>query len=64
VERILNSLIYDDKVERILAGDGSNLYRAIQPLLNPSGLIGTPCSLCLVRHYKYITPVIKFIKKK
>lgn len=47
---ILNTLVYDGKVERILAGDGSNLYRAIQPLVTSPGLIRTPCGLCPVRH--------------
>lgn len=46
---ILNTLVYDGKVEQILAGDGSNLYRAIQPLLNSSGLIKAPCGICPVR---------------
>ncbi|TGZ38554.1 DNA-directed RNA polymerase III subunit RPC6 [Temnothorax curvispinosus] len=49
MEMILNTLVYDGKVEQILAGDGSNLYRAIQPLLNSPGLIRTPCGLCPVR---------------
>lgn len=49
IEMILNTLVYDGKVEQILAGDGSNLYRAIQPLLNSPGLIRTPCGLCPVR---------------
>ncbi|CAL1676284.1 unnamed protein product [Lasius platythorax] len=49
MEMILNTLVYDGKVERILAGDGSNLYRAIQPLVTSPGLIRTPCGLCPVR---------------
>lgn len=55
---ILNTLVYDGKVERILAGDGSNLYRAIQPLLNSSGLIRTPCGLCPVRR---ITDLLRLL---
>lgn len=46
---ILNTLVYDGKVEKILAGDGNNLYRAIQPLLVSPGLIRSPCGLCPVR---------------
>jgi len=50
MEMILNTLVYDGKVERILAADGSNLYRAIQPLMSLPGLIRTPCGLCPVRN--------------
>lgn len=62
---ILNTLVYDGKVERTLAGDGSNLYRAIQPLLNSPGLIRTPCGLCPVRqiYHKYISLLEKLFKK-
>lgn len=51
---ILNTLVYDGKVERILAGDGSNLYRAIQPLVTSPGLIRTPCGVCPVRRFTNI----------
>lgn len=54
MEMILNTLVYDGKVERILGGDGSNLYRAIQPLLDSPGLIRTPCGLCPVRQIYYV----------
>lgn len=67
MEMILNTLVYDGKVERILAGDGSNLYRAIQPLLDSPGLIRTPCGLCPVRYIinklYYIIFIIKIIEK-
>ncbi|XP_011692437.1 PREDICTED: probable DNA-directed RNA polymerase III subunit RPC6 [Wasmannia auropunctata] len=49
IEMILNTLVYDGKAERILAADGSTLYRVVQPLLNLPGLIKTPCGLCPVR---------------
>lgn len=50
MEMILNTLVYDGKIERILSGDGNNLYRVIQPLLSSlSGLMRTPCGLCPVR---------------
>lgn len=49
LEMILNTLVYDGKVEKTLAGDGNNLYRAIQPLLSPPGLIKSPCGVCPVR---------------
>lgn len=49
IEMILNTLVYDGKVEKILAGEGNNLYRAIQPVLSSSGLVKTPCGLCPIR---------------
>lgn len=45
---ILNTLVYDGKVERTLSGDGSNLYRAVEPLLSPPGLIKSTCGICPV----------------
>ncbi|XP_037081099.1 DNA-directed RNA polymerase III subunit RPC6-like [Pollicipes pollicipes] len=53
IEKILDTLIYDGKVERRLqAGSGSEdqlkLYRATQTLLPPVGLIKTPCGICPV----------------
>lgn len=59
---ILNTLVYDGKVERILAGDGSNLYRAIQPLVTSPGLIRTPCGLCPVRRIANKLSIKTFIK--
>ncbi|KYN15022.1 DNA-directed RNA polymerase III subunit RPC6, partial [Trachymyrmex cornetzi] len=49
IEVILNTLICDGKVERTLTNDGNHLYRAVQPLLNPMGLVKTPCGVCPVR---------------
>lgn len=57
---ILNTLVYDGKVERILAGDGSNLYRAIEPLVISPGLIRTPCGLCPVRYIINILYLLHF----
>jgi len=54
IEVILNTLICDGKVERTLTNDGNQLYRAVQPLLNPMGLVKTPCGLCPVRHTLYL----------
>jgi DNA-directed RNA polymerase III subunit RPC6 len=47
---ILNTLIYDGKVEKTIASDGSNLYRAIRPLLDSSGLVKSPCGICPVSY--------------
>ncbi|XP_066598183.1 DNA-directed RNA polymerase III subunit RPC6 isoform X2 [Prorops nasuta] len=49
LEMILNTLVYDGKVEKTLTEDGNTLYRAVQPLLVPPGLIATPCGVCPVR---------------
>lgn len=49
LEMILNTLVYDGKVERTLSGDGNTLYRAVEPLLNPPGLIKSTCGVCPVR---------------
>jgi DNA-directed RNA polymerase III subunit RPC6 len=50
----LDTLIFDGKVERSTvydAGSEVRLYRAVEPLLPPSGLVFVPCGIC---------PVIKF----
>ncbi|XP_015584828.1 DNA-directed RNA polymerase III subunit RPC6 [Cephus cinctus] len=49
LEMILNTLIYDGKVEKTLSNDGTYLYRAVEPLLEPPGLIKAPCGVCPVR---------------
>ncbi|XP_001604309.1 probable DNA-directed RNA polymerase III subunit RPC6 [Nasonia vitripennis] len=49
LEMILNTLIYDGKVERTVSSDGSSLYRAINPLLNSPGLVQSSCGVCPVR---------------
>lgn len=46
---LLNALVYDGKIERTISTDGSNMYRAIQPLLSSPGLIKVPCGICPVR---------------
>ena len=57
IETILDTLIYDGKVERsIVAAPGSSgsssgntkLYRAIKPLIQPTGLMRMPCGTCPV----------------
>ncbi|XP_039182101.1 DNA-directed RNA polymerase III subunit RPC6 isoform X2 [Crotalus tigris] len=58
IETILNTLIYDGKVEMTIiaakeASAGSvdghmKLYRAISPVIQPTGLIRIPCGLCPV----------------
>ncbi|KAF7240492.1 DNA-directed RNA polymerase III subunit RPC6, partial [Varanus komodoensis] len=58
IETILNTLIYDGKVEMTIivakeatAGsvDGHlKLYRSVNPIIQPTGLVRTPCGLCPV----------------
>ncbi|XP_036179410.1 DNA-directed RNA polymerase III subunit RPC6 isoform X6 [Myotis myotis] len=58
IETILNTLIYDGKVEMtiIAAKEGTvgsvdghmKLYRAVNPIIPPTGLVRTPCGLCPV----------------
>uniref|UniRef100_A0A3B4VJN5 DNA-directed RNA polymerase III subunit RPC6 n=1 Tax=Seriola dumerili TaxID=41447 RepID=A0A3B4VJN5_SERDU len=58
IETILNTLIYDGKVEMtvIAAKEGTvgsvdgqmKLYRGVNPVIHPTGLVKTPCGLCPV----------------
>ncbi|XP_070935829.1 DNA-directed RNA polymerase III subunit RPC6 isoform X2 [Macaca nemestrina] len=58
IETILNTLIYDGKVEMtiIAAKEGTvgsvdghmKLYRAVSPIIPPTGLVRAPCGLCPV----------------
>ncbi|KAI0217572.1 DNA-directed RNA polymerase III subunit RPC6 [Lamellibrachia satsuma] len=57
IEMILDTLIYDGKVERsIVAGGGGDaggqmkLYRATPHITQPTGLMRTPCGVCPVFH--------------
>lgn len=45
---ILDTLVYDGKVERVTSMDGGNLYRAIDSLLPPPGIVRMPCGICPV----------------
>ncbi|KAJ0032908.1 hypothetical protein NQD34_000015 [Periophthalmus magnuspinnatus] len=58
IETILNTLIYDGKVEMtvIVAKEGTagsvdgqmKLYRGVNSITTPTGLVKTPCGLCPV----------------
>lgn len=60
IETILNTLIYDGKVEMtiIAAKEGTvgsvdghmKLYRAVNPIIPPTGLVRAPCGLCPVSY--------------
>lgn len=63
IETILNTLIYDGKVEMtvIAAKEGTvgsvdgqmKLYRGVNPVIQPTGLVRTPCGLCPVTYKKH-----------
>ncbi|XP_071484747.1 DNA-directed RNA polymerase III subunit RPC6-like [Diadema antillarum] len=63
ITTILNTLIYDGKVEMTVSvGAGSSsstssdqvkVYRAIQPLTKPTGLMKSPCGVCPVFNQCY-----------
>lgn len=48
LETILKTVIYDGKAQRILQADGSYLYKSVEPLLLPEGLVQSPCGICPV----------------
>lgn len=52
IEMILDTLIFDGKVEQsfVAGGDAgqTKLYRAVNPLIQPSGLMRMPCGSCPV----------------
>ncbi|KPJ18219.1 DNA-directed RNA polymerase III subunit RPC6 [Papilio machaon] len=43
---ILNTLVYDGKAESNVLSDGSKVYRAIESLIPPPGLVQVPCGVC------------------
>lgn len=59
IESILNTLIYDGKIEKITTvastvsnenNTKQNLYRSIQSIINSTPIIGTPCGICPIFH--------------
>lgn len=66
IETILNTLIYDGKVEMtvIAAKEGTvgsvdgqmKLYRGVNTIIQPTGLVKTPCGLCPVTRCAHIYP--------
>lgn len=48
LETILKTVVYDGKAQRVLNADGSYLYKAVDSLLPPEGLVQTPCGICPV----------------
>lgn len=48
METILNTLVYDGKAERTILANGNSMYRAVETLLPPPGIVRTPCGVCPV----------------
>lgn len=48
LETILKTIVYDGKAQSVLQNNGTYLYRAIDSLLPPEGLVQTPCGICPV----------------
>ncbi|XP_075231582.1 RNA polymerase III subunit F [Lycorma delicatula] len=48
IKTILDTLVYDGKVERVSSMEGGHLYRAIESLLPPPGIVRLPCGVCPV----------------
>lgn len=67
IETILNTLIYDGKVEMtiIAAKEGTvgsvdgqmKLYRGVNAIIQPTGLVKTPCGICPVTRHTRLTSV-------
>jgi DNA-directed RNA polymerase III subunit RPC6 len=51
VATILNTVVYDGKAQKIMQTDGSYLYKAIESLLPPEGIVQSPCGLCCVMRH-------------
>ncbi|XP_064485508.1 DNA-directed RNA polymerase III subunit RPC6-like [Ornithodoros turicata] len=62
IETILNTLIYDGKVEKTVVAEKStdmiNLYRAVEPLVQSTGLMRMPCGTCPVMHNCHVGGVV------
>ena len=48
IENILDTLIFDGKVEKTTKGKDAKFYRAIEPLVPTTGLVRIPCGICPV----------------
>jgi len=48
IENILDTLIFDGKVEKTTKGDDAKFYRAIEPLVPTTGIVRIPCGICPV----------------
>ncbi|XP_054261892.1 DNA-directed RNA polymerase III subunit RPC6 isoform X2 [Macrosteles quadrilineatus] len=48
IKTILDTLLYDGKVDRILNVNGEYLYQAMESYLLPPGIVRMPCGICPV----------------
>lgn len=51
IETILETTVYDGKVEKSVDIDTSKKYRAVEPLLPAPGIVRTPCGVCPVSQF-------------
>ena len=51
IETILDTIVYDGKVEKAVDVDLTKIYRAVEPLLPAPGIVQTPCGVCPVSSY-------------
>lgn len=51
IETILDTIVYDGKVEKYITVDLGKNYRAVEPLLPPPGFVRIPCGVCPVINY-------------
>lgn len=50
IEPILNTLIYDGKIEKVSMKSNENLYRSINLIIDSNPIIRTPCGICPIFH--------------
>ncbi|KAK6638888.1 hypothetical protein RUM43_007158 [Polyplax serrata] len=48
IETILDTIVYDGKIEKAIDVDLTKMYRAVEPLLPAPGIVRTPCGVCPV----------------
>ncbi|EEB19012.1 DNA-directed RNA polymerase III subunit F, putative [Pediculus humanus corporis] len=51
IETILDTIVYDGKVEKAVDVDLTKIYRAVEPLLPAPGIVQTPCGVCPVYQF-------------
>ena len=48
IEAILDTLVFDGKVEKTIKDHDKKYYRSIEPLVPTTGLVRIPCGICPV----------------
>jgi DNA-directed RNA polymerase III subunit RPC6 len=64
IETILDTLIYDGKIEMCTMSDGQvKTYRTVEKLLSSAGIVRIPCGVCPVIKILLCLVLITFIKQ-